>query len=138
MPGARQVLIVAAVTIAAAPAVLAGAQAGRAAAGPTRRTTTITGACHVSALLPPPARPGPGDWPREQDGLLSLEDGNTRVWLLAAPGGQAARLEDHGDVAGSFLDVGRLEPGRPAATGETRHAQSNVLNVGSRRTASCS
>jgi hypothetical protein len=65
---------------------------------------------------------------REENGLFSLEDGGTRVWLVAGPNGRLPDAKSTSDVYGVFFDVGRLDPGDQRATGDFGALSQRVLN----------
>jgi hypothetical protein len=65
---------------------------------------------------------------REENGLFSLEDAGTRVWLVAAPNGRLPDAKSTSDVYGVFFDVGRLDPGDQRATGDFGALSQRVLN----------
>ena len=110
----------------------------RAPAGATRRTTTLTAlATYPLFFHGQPVRVRATV--REQNGLFSLEDGDTSVWLLAASGGQSAGLED-GERRRRQLPRRRPTRARTITrlTGEIGTLSQRILNRpirGARRTA---
>ncbi len=105
----------------------AWSQGVRTPAGPGRRTTTLTAlATYPLFFNGQPVRVRAAA--REENGLFSLEDGGTRVWLVAGPNGRLPDAKSTSDVYGVFFDVGRLDPGDQRATGDFGSLSQRVLN----------
>jgi hypothetical protein len=105
----------------------AWSQGVRTPAGPGRRTTTLTAlATYPLFFNGQPVRVRAAA--REENGLFSLEDGGTRVWLVAAPNGRLPDAKSTSDVYGVFFDVGRLDPGDQRVTGDFGALSQRVLN----------
>jgi hypothetical protein len=105
----------------------AWSQGVRTPAGPGRRTTTLTAlATYPLFFNGQPVRVRAAA--REENGLFSLEDGGTRVWLVAGPNGRLPDAKSTSDVHGVFFDVGRLDPGDQRATADFGALSQRVLN----------